>query len=83
MAPKDFIFNHEHNDQIRADYRPDSYRITDTNLHINLDATDTVVHNRMVIEGNANASLQGGPLVLNGEDLNLASVKIKEKRQMA
>ena len=78
MAPKDFLFNHKHNDQIRSNYRPNSYRITDADLHIDLDATDTKVRNRMVIEGNPKASIQGGPLVLNGEKIDLVSVKIKE-----
>src|ERR1035437_2726878 len=81
MAPKDFLFNHEHNDQVRSDYRPDSYRITDANLYINLAATDTVVRNRMVVEGNPVATVQGGPLVLNGEEMDLVSVKIKENGQ--
>ena len=81
MAPKDFLFNHEHNDQIRSNYRPDPYRITDANLYINLDVTNTQVRNRMVVEGNPAAAIQGiqgGPLVLNGEEMDLVSVKIKE-----
>ncbi len=78
MAPKDFLYNHQHNDQIRSDYRPDAYRITDADLYINLDATETKVRNRMKVEGNPASKVQGGPLVLQGEDMDLVSVKIKE-----
>ncbi len=78
MAPKDFLFNHQHNDQIRSDYRPDAYRITDADLYINLDDTDTQVRNRMVVEGNPVSDVKGGPLVLQGEEMDLVSVKIKE-----
>lgn len=78
MAPKDFLFNHTHNDMIRGDYRPNPYRITDVDLHINLDDTNSVVRNRMVVEGNPKAEIAGGPLVLDGENIDLVSVKIKE-----
>ncbi len=77
-AKKDFLYNHQHNDMVRSDYRPDPYRITDADLYINLDATETRVRNRMVVEGNPASQVQGGPLVLQGEDMDLVSVKIKE-----
>lgn len=78
MKDADFLFDHAHNDMIRSDYRPDPYKITDADLYINLDDTNTRVRNRMVVEGNPNAQIPGGPLVLNGEDMDLVSVKIKE-----
>ncbi len=78
MAPKDYIFNPERNPLIRGDYRPSEYRIPTASLYINLDETNTSVKNTMTIEPNPNAKEQGGPLLLNGEDVKLKSIKIKE-----
>jgi aminopeptidase N len=77
-TPRDYLFHHHHNDMVRADYRPDAYRITDVDLYINLDKTETKVRSRMVVEGNPKSPKQGGPLVLQGEDVDLVSVKIKD-----
>ncbi len=78
MAPKDFLFNHKHNDEVRSDYRPDPYRIPEALPYINLDPVTSHIRNRMVIEGNPESPVKGGPLILNGEDIDLVSVKIKE-----
>jgi aminopeptidase N len=80
MAPRD-IYNHKHNDQVRSDYRPSPYKIPEADLYIKLDATNTQVRHRVVVEGNPAAQIQGGPLILNGEDIDLSSVKIKENGQ--
>ena len=78
MAPKDYIFNPERNPLIRGDYRPSEYRIPTSSLYINLDETNTAVRNTMTVEPNPNSPAQGGPLILNGEDVKLKSIKIKE-----
>lgn len=80
MSPRD-IYNHKHNDQVRSDYRPSPYRIPEADLYIKLDAVNTQVRHRMVIESNPTAQIQGGPLILNGEEIDLKSVKIKENGQ--
>ncbi|TAL32390.1 MAG: aminopeptidase N [Alphaproteobacteria bacterium] len=78
MAPKDYIFNPERNPLIRNDYRPSEYRIPAASLHISLDETDTTVKNRFTVERNPASAAQGGPLILNGEDLKLKSIQILE-----
>jgi len=58
---------------LRKDYRPAPYRITRTELEFHLDETATRVHATIHIERQGNA---GGPLVLDGEHLNLLSIKL-------
>ena len=85
MAPHDghddYLFNPERNPLIRSDYRPSEYRIPSASLYINLDDTNTSVRNTFTVEPNPNAKAQGGPLILNGEDVKLKSLKIKENGQ--
>ena len=60
----------------RSDYSVSDYLITNCNLHINLDETTTVVKSTLSIKHNP-VSVQKSPnLILNGEDIELVSVKI-------
>ena len=56
-----------------ADYRPPDYRITAVTLEFDLDETETRVRSRLEIVRDGPA---GTPLVLDGEDLALASISI-------
>lgn len=78
MAPKDYLFNPERNPLVRSNYRPAEYRIDAADLHISLDAQATEVRNRFSVERNPAVASLGGPLILDGEDLKLCSVKISE-----
>jgi len=78
MTPVDYLFNPERNPLIRGNYRPAEYKIDTVDLHINLDATNTEVRSRISVARNPAVADLGGPLVLDGEDLKLVSVKILE-----
>jgi len=77
-AKKDFLFDPARNPLFRDDYRPSEYKIPTVKLDIALDATDTVVTSRISVNRNPDAAVQGGALVLDGEDLKLKSLKIIE-----
>ncbi len=78
MTPKDYLFNPERNPLSRGDYRPSEYKIDKVNLYINLDDTQTVITSRIDVQQNGPL---GGPLVLDGEDLKLKSLRILENGQ--
>lgn len=77
MAGK-FLFDPDRNPLSRADYRPSEYKIDKVDLRINLDETATEVSSVLQVQPNPKR-VQDGPLVLNGEDLKLKSVKIGGK----
>lgn len=78
-AKKDFLFDPDRNPLVREDYRPTDYIIPEANVRISLDDTNTVVHSRIWVKKNPDASnLGGGALVLDGENLKLKSLKIIE-----
>lgn len=64
----------------RQDYTPYPYHLPEVSLDFDLDATSTRVHACLRFEP---ASVTGGPLVLHGEDLELISVAINQKRLTA
>ena len=73
-----FLFDPASNALDRLDYRPSEYLIDQTDLHFNLDETETRVKSKLSISRNPKAS-EGGPLILDGEDLKLVSVKVNGK----
>lgn len=75
MSDKKFLFDPHRNPLSRADYRPSEYKIDTVDLHISLDETATEVTSTLLVRQNPDR-VQDGPLVLNGEDLKLKSVKI-------
>ncbi len=74
---KDFLFDPERNPLYREDYRPSEYKIPNVKLNISLDEENTVVKSHIDVKRNPDNPV-GGPLVLNGEDLRLVSLKITE-----
>jgi aminopeptidase N len=74
---KDFLFDPERNPLYREDYRPSEYKIPKVKLHISLDEEKTIVKSHIDVSRNPD-NPAGGPLVLDGEDLRLVSLKITE-----
>ena len=74
---KDFLFDPERNPLYREDYRPSEYKIPKVKLNISLDEERTIVKSHIDVKANPDNPV-GGPLVLNGEDLRLTSLKITE-----
>ena len=74
-AKKDYLFNPDRRPLDRGDYRPAEYKIDTVNLAINLDETATEVRSRLQVSLNP-VSAQDGPLILDGENLKLKSLKI-------
>lgn len=64
----------------RQDYTPYPYHLPEVSLDFDLDSVSTRVHARLRFEP---ASATGSPLVLHGEDLELVSVAINQKRLAA
>jgi aminopeptidase N len=58
------------------DYRPPGYRIVTTNLEFELDETRTRVRSTLTVFSNHDRRCGIRPLVLNGEDLVLTSIRI-------
>ncbi|TVQ83649.1 MAG: aminopeptidase N [Micavibrio sp.] len=75
---KEFLFDPDSNALNRLDYRPPEYLIDKTDLHFNLHETETRVKSKLDIRRNPDAP-DGGPLILDGEDLKLVSVKLNGK----
>ena len=59
--------------KFRHDYRAPDYTITDIDLNFELDAQKTIV---TAVSQIKRQGAEGAPLVLNGEDLTLISLKI-------
>lgn len=78
MSPKDYLFDPNSKAMNRLDYRAPEYLIPKTDLHFNLDEIATVVRSKLTIIPNPENTL-GGPLILNGEDMKLISLKINGK----
>ncbi len=64
------------------DYRPPDYRIETTNLEFELDETRTTVRSTLTVFCNHDRSCGIRPLVLNGDDLVLKSIRI-DGRELA
>ncbi|MBS1156360.1 MAG: aminopeptidase [Proteobacteria bacterium] len=60
----------------RLDYTPPAFLIDRIDLTFELDENITRVSSRLVVQRNPKAVNADGPLVLNGEDLTLESVKL-------
>ena len=56
-----------------SEYKQPDYLVETIDLTFHLDSTKTLVQSKIVILKNNN---EGAPLVLNGEELTLKSVKI-------
>jgi aminopeptidase N len=63
-----------------SDYKPAPYNITDVELDISIDATRTRVASRLSIGPNPSASGAYGPLLLNGEELELETVSLNGRQ---
>ena len=77
-AKKDYLFNPERNPLFRDDYRASEYLIPEANVRITLDENSSTVHSRIWVKANPDSTEQGGPLILNGEDIKLKSLHIFE-----
>lgn len=73
---KDALFDPKRNPLFREDYRPSEYKIPAVKLDIRLDEENTVVHSVLRVEPNPQLSNVLGPLILDGEELRLKSLKI-------
>jgi aminopeptidase N len=60
------------------DYRPPDWLVTTVDLDVSLDATATRVRARLALEPNPHGT-PGAPLVLDGDGLTLASLKLDGK----
>ncbi|QSA96205.1 aminopeptidase N [Methylococcus sp. EFPC2] len=58
------------------DYTPPEYRLGQVELTFNLDEEDTRVISRLRVQKNPETAAPNAPLVLDGEDLELISVRI-------
>ena len=73
-----FLFDPDSNALNRLDYRPSEYLISDTKLHFDLDEERTRVKSELSVYRNPEVN-EGGPLILDGEDMKLVSIKIDGK----
>jgi aminopeptidase N len=80
-AKKDFLFDPARNPLYRDDYRPSEYKIPSVKLDIDLDPNKTTITSRISVNRNPDLANVGGPLILDGEDLTLKSLKIIENGQ--
>ncbi len=78
MSTEKYLYNPDQNPLVRLDYRPSEYKIDTVDLKIDLDAENTHVKSRIVVERNPVVPDLGGPLILDGEELKLISAKILE-----
>ena len=58
------------------DYAPPAYLVEEIRLHVELEPARTKVSSRLVLRHNPACSESGQPLVLDGQDLELASVRL-------
>jgi aminopeptidase N len=58
------------------DYEPPAYLVDDVRLRFELDPAGTRVSSRLLVRRNPNCARPGQALVLNGQDLELLSVKL-------
>ncbi len=61
------------------DYHPSSYLIDKVDLNFDLHPTQTKVRSKLKLRRNPNAKSKGGPLVLDGEHMELVEVKLDGK----
>ena len=76
---RDVLFDPKSNALVRADYRPCEYTITRTELEFDLDDTATRVKSKINVKRNPLMKDAGGPLILDGEDMKLVSLKLNGK----
>ncbi len=62
------------------DYQPPVYLIEEVVLHFELDPTRTRVGSRLCVRHNPSQSADGQPLVLNGKQLELVSLRVDGER---
>jgi aminopeptidase N len=60
----------------RADYRPPAFLIDDVDLHFALDPAATIVRSRLSVRRNPAYGEAAAPLQLDGEALELVSVRL-------
>src|SRR5262245_32388052 len=61
----------------REDYRPPAFLVDSIELTFDLDPVSTTVETRMEVR--RNPAVDGGPLVLDGENLQLLGVEIDDR----
>ncbi|NIA05842.1 MAG: aminopeptidase N, partial [Proteobacteria bacterium] len=66
----------QHKTTYLRDYTPPPYLVTTVDLRFELDETATLVRSRLQMQRNKEAKGEGGRLELNGEDLQLKSVRL-------
>ncbi len=76
---RDYLFDPKSKALSRGDYRPSEYTITRTELEFDLDDTATVVKSKLNLKRNPDLKDAGGPLILDGENMKLMSVKMNGK----
>lgn len=78
MSPKDYLFDPNSKAMNRLDYRAPEYLIPKTELHFDLDESAAIVRSKLTVKPNPDNAV-GGPLILNGEDMKLISLKVNGK----
>lgn len=77
------LFDPSRNPLFRENYRPLDYKITDADVKITMDPETTIVSNTIkVIHNDQEVPNAGGPLILDGEDLILHSLRILENGKL-
>lgn len=76
---KDYLYDPKGTPLNRHFYRPPEYTIKSTRLHINLDEEKTRVKSGIWVERHPDMEDVGGPLILDGQNMNLISVKMDGK----
>ncbi|HDO30506.1 MAG TPA: aminopeptidase N, partial [Desulfobacteraceae bacterium] len=66
----------QHKTTYLKNYTPPPYLVTTVDLRFELDETATLVRSRLQMQRNKEAKGEGGRLELNGEDLQLKSVRL-------
>ena len=76
---KENLFDPASTTLYREDYRPSEYTIKKTELKIDLDEEQTLVHARLNVSKNpAIGNSPAGPLVLDGQNMKLKTLRIVE-----
>ena len=68
--------DHEQERIFRKDYQPSAHLIDTVDLHFELDPVETIVTAKMRVFRNPKAGPVDGPLVLQGDELELRSVRV-------
>jgi aminopeptidase N len=64
---------------LRSDYRPTDYLIDEVDLHFDLGEQETIVTSRLSVRRRSDAPAGVLPLVLDGEELELLAIAVRER----